>query len=315
MDAWPGHVTDILGGDVCAALAYRTPAAGVVMTPVTTIGMFDEAARTVTTTTSFGNWKKLVRIDADDRVALIYHARDHSGVDDRHLVVVQGRASFPERADGPWLTPEAEARVERFLLPRKTGPGWDWLGREYYDSRIPITVDVHRIVVFADDGAAEPSEVIGAALPGPPAPQEPPAKGTAPRVPAKRYRKRLRRSAHTLVGYTDADGFPTAHRIDVRAQGDTLVFDAPALPAGGRRAGVLAHWFEPQLVGQGSVVLTGWLHVDDGQARYAPHTASGYAVPASPLLFHLGASLAAKVGYRQAVRSGHVRDGTWRRAS
>lgn len=33
MSAWPEYVTDILGEEHCAALAYRTPAAGVAMTP------------------------------------------------------------------------------------------------------------------------------------------------------------------------------------------------------------------------------------------------------------------------------------------
>jgi hypothetical protein len=310
--SWPEHVRDIVGNDVCVALAYRTPAGGVVLTPVSTMGMFDDEASTMTTTTSFGFWKKLVRIAADDRVALVYHARDHSGTGPQHLVVAQGHASFPRRADSEWATPSAKARLDRFVPPQKHGWFWDWLGREYYEQRVPLTVRLHRMAVYSDDHSAQPSEVIGAGWPRQPASQEPPAKGTAPRVPAKRYAKRLAKAKHLLVGYTDHEGFPMAHRVGLRRAGDMLHLDSPALPPGMRRAGLLAHWFGPQLVGQGSVLLTGWLDVDKAGARYAPHTTAGYEVPASQLLFSVGGATAAKLGYRQAVKAGHVADGSWR---
>jgi hypothetical protein len=315
---WPDEVTSILGGDICVALAYRTPAGGVVMTPVTTIGMFDQAAGTVTTTSSFGNWKKLVRIAADDRVALVYHARDHGGASTPHLVVAQGRASFPDQPDGQWLTPEAAENIEKFMPIPKTGRFWSWIGREYAEARVPIVVSIHRMSVYDDPTASEPSLVIGAPPAAEPAPpQTAPRNGTEPRVAAKRYAKRLAKTRHRLIGFTDAEGFPTARATSFEHDGDTLTVDAPSLPPGGRRAGVLAHWFEAQLIGQGSVVLTGWLEVDEtsGLARYSPHTTSGYALPASKLLFSFGGGLNAKFGYRKAIKAGHVREGVWQRAS
>lgn len=314
MAAWPEHVREILAGDVCVALGYRTPAAGVVLTPVTTIGMFDEVAGTVTTTSSFGNWKKLARIDADDRVALVFHAREHGTATSEHLVVVQGHASFPDRADGAWFTPDVLERLERYMPAPREGRFWDWVGREYLELRVPVTVSVHRMIVLPTPTAEEPEVVLGEPLPAPAPPQSPPRKGTGPRVTARRYARRLGRARHTLVGYTDAEGFPMAKTASLRNEGDLLVVDAAGLPTGGRRAGVLAHWFDPQLVGQGSLVLTGWLEVDDAGARYAPHTTAGYEIPASTLMFSLGGGLAAKLGYRQAVKDGYVRDETWQRA-
>jgi hypothetical protein len=311
MPTWPEYVTDILANDVCVALAYRTPAGGVVLTPVTTFGTFDAQAGTVTTTTSFGTWKKLVRIAADDRVALVYHARDHSDVEHPHLVVAQGHASFPDTPDGSWLTAEALARVDRFVPVPKPGRVWDWIGREYYQERVAVTIAVRRLVVFDDDDAAGPSEVIGDPLAAEPPPQDPPAKGTAPRVRAKRYASRVRKSPHQLAGYAGGDGFPMAHRVSLSQDGETLRFTSPALPPGGRRAGVLAHWFGAQMLGQGTAVMTGWLDVDGGQASYSPHTVAGYVIPASRLVLAVGGGFNAKFGYRKAVKDGHVKDRAW----
>jgi hypothetical protein len=313
MAVWPEYVTDILGNDRCVALAYRTPAAGVALTPVVTLGAFDSDAATVTTTTSFGAWRKLVRLQADERAALVYHTRHLSDVDHPHLLVVQGRATFPD-VPGGWLPPELEARYDEFMHARRRGRFRDWIGHEYYEYRVPVTIAVERILAFDRDDRAEPSEVLGAAVTAPPEPQEPPAKGTAPRVAHRRWGSRFERARHHLVGYTDADGFPMAHRVEPRVEGDALRFECPALPAGGRRAGFLSHWFEHHMVGQGSDVFTGWLEVDDsGAARYAPHTVGGYAVPATDLAFELGSGLTMKFGYRRAVKRGLVRDGVWQR--
>lgn len=299
MPQWPQFVSDIMANDVCVALAYRTPAGGVVLTPVTTVGMHDPEAGTVTFTSSFGNWKKLVRMRADNRVALVYHARDHSGIDHPQLLVVQGVASFPSSADGNWLTAEAEARQSHFLPQRANGRFLRWATNEYYDHRVPVTVTVERIIVDATDR--------------PPAGPEhtAPAKGTAARVRSKKYLKRWKQSKHFLLGYVDVDGFPIAQRIAPSLDSDDVVCSGAGLPDGGRRAGVLAHWFEPRLVGQGSVLMTGWLDVHDGSARFSPHTVGGYAMPPKEPAYHLAGGLAAKFGYRAAVKKGHVRDGVW----
>ena len=301
MPDWPNHIIDIMSNDVCVALAYRTPAGGVVMTPVTTVGMHDPAAGTVTVTSSLGNWKKLVRMRDDDRVAIVYHARDHSGIEHPQLLVAQGRASFPDKADGNWLTPEAAARQHHFLPAHPKGRFLGWVTREYYDHRVPITIAVERIIV---DGADQPAA-------GPVS--TPPAKGTSARVKPKKYLKRWKNAKHFLLGYVDVDGFPTAHRITPRIDSGDIRFRDVRLPEGGRRAGLLAHWFEPKLVGQGSVLMTGWLEVHDGEGKFSPHTAGGYAMPPKELAYHLAGGLASKFGYRSALKKGLVRNGEWQR--
>lgn len=300
MQPVPTHIADILRNDVCVALAYRTPAGGVVMTPVSTLGMFDPDAGTVATTSSFGNWKKMRRMQEDDRVALVYHSRQHSSIDHPQVVVVQGRASFPDRATGSWVTPEVQRRMHEFLPDRPTGRFMRWATREYHDQRVLITIAIERVIVDAVD------------LPPPPPSQEPPAKGTAARVSAKKYRSRWNKSTDVLLGYVDSAGFPMAHVVSATLDGDDVVVDDPALPEGSRRAGLLAHWFAPRLVGQGSVVSTGWLQVDaGGRARFSPHTVAGYDLPPSMFMFHLAGGLAAKFGYRKAVKQRQVVDGVW----
>lgn len=313
MQGLPELISDILGNDRCVALACRTPAGGVALSPMTTFGMHDFAEGTVTATSSFANFAKLRHIDHDDRVAIIYHARDHSPVHHSHLIVVQGRASFPDRADGSWATPEAIARLDEFLKPRHRGTVWDWIGREYYVARVPITVTVHRVLVFDDDNSASPSLVIGAALPQDAPPQSAPKNGTGPRVKARKYVGRLKKSRHQILAWTDGEGFPTGRRVILKMDGDLIKVSSAGLPDGSRRAGALAHWFGPQCVPQGSAVMTGWVSNEGGTAVYAPHTVEGYVLPNSKLAYHVGGSLSTKVRYRKAVSLGYIRDGVWQR--
>jgi hypothetical protein len=67
------------------------------------------------------------------------------------------------------------------------------------------------------------------------------------------------------------------------------------LPPGGRRAGLLAHSFGPQVVGLVQHLYTGWL--ESGEiVRYAPHTARGLRLPANKTLTLLVNGLAARRG-------------------
>jgi hypothetical protein len=87
----------------------------------------------------------------------------------------------------------------------------------------------------------------------PPAPQRPPAKGAAPRVDSVRAGARAARLRHRLLGGVDADGFPVVVPVgEVRAQPGGMVLSVPVglVPAGGRRAGLIAHWFSPGVLGQ-----------------------------------------------------------------
>ena len=74
-------------------------------------------------------------------------------------MLVQGRASFPTSADRDWLesiTPE----WKRFLGPRSAGLAGRIL-EVYYWQRVPITIQVERIVAYPDDAAASKPQVLG----------------------------------------------------------------------------------------------------------------------------------------------------------
>jgi hypothetical protein len=63
-----------------------------------------------------------------------------------------------------------------------------------------------------------------------------------------------------------------------------LVVTVGLLPPGGRRAGLLAHAYRPQLVGLSTWIFTGWLEVRGHAAVYAPHTSKGFVAPPSKSL-------------------------------
>lgn len=307
---WPPRVVETLGGDLVVALASRTPAGGVVITPVSPLGTYDPAQETVTITTSLAFPRKLRRMARDDRVALLYHAREHGYARSPHLVLVQGRADFPDAPDGFW-TPEVEERWNKFLVPRKTGLVWDWLGHEYYDLRIPVTVHVHRMVVWSQPDASDQPTVIGPPLSGrTPADQSPPSGGTDSRVDLVRFQRRLQRSRHTLMAHVDADGYPMMTPGHLTIDGEVLAVTGVRLPQGERRAGILGHWFGKRGKGQGQAAFTGWLEARGDHGTYAAHTATGYAMPRlGDLTWSFAVSVASKLRYRKAIRTGDVHDG------
>ncbi len=105
-----------------------------------------------------------------------------------------------------------------------------------------------------------------------------------------------------------ADGYPVIVpvRIDGHdASGFRLSAASGLIPPGGRRAGLLAHGYHPQLIGIGTRAMTGWLEVGvDGTVTYAPHTAKGWSAPPMKNVLLVMNGLLAKLGYRRAVRKG-----------
>jgi len=299
---WDDDVDEVLTGDAAVGFSYATPAGGVVIVPMTTLGMRDRDAGTVTVTTSLGLPKKLERLRRDPRVALSYHAREHGFSSLPLHVLVQGVATVtpPDRAWLEGITPH----WERFLGPRHGGP----LGRlmhVYYWERVAITVHVERVLVH--DGSGAPARVLGTPLAPDPAPQAPPKLGTAPRVDVTRTARYLTKLPHALLGWTGGDGFPVVARVSgagASTDGVRLTTSDGPLPAGGRRAGLTCHTFREHMVGQEQRVHTGWLDVDEHGARYAPHTQKGYAVPPSSLLMAVGAAIGMRGGLREARRLG-----------
>jgi hypothetical protein len=293
---WSDDVDEILASDLTAALAYLTPAKGVLISPMAPLGMRDRDRGTVTLTSSLGLWKKLDRVRRSPEVAVAYHAREHGYTDQPGFVLVQGRASFgkPDRAWLESITPE----WDRFLVPRKGG----LVGRAldvYYWQRVEITIEVERVVAFAATDAIGDPVVTGSPRPGPPPAQDEPKKGIGPRVAPEKVAADVERLPHTLVGWCGADGFPDVAPVSgAMATEDGVRLELPpgSVPAGGRRAGLTAHRFWPRMVGQEQRVHTGWLTADGDEVSYAPHTRAGYRMPPSSLAYHVGcASLATRI--------------------
>ena len=289
MVTWSDDVDEILASDLAAGFAYLTPAKGVVITPMAPLALRDRQAGTVTLTTSQAMWKKLDRISRNSGVAIAYHARDYGLTNRPGFVLVQGRASFPTTADRDWLesiTPE----WERFLGPRIAGLPSRILD-VYYWQRVPITIEVERIVAYPDDAAAGKPQVLGKPLAEPAVPQKPPGGGTAPRVDATKVAAHAQRLPHTLLGWCGEDEMPVvvpAASVGGRESGVQLSVPAGAVPPGGRRAGLTSHQFQPRMIGQEQRVHTGWLESDGSdRVKYTPHTKAGYRLPSSKLAFVL----------------------------
>ena len=302
--SWDDEVDEVLQGDLTAALGYRTPAGGAVVLAVAPIGLHDREAGRVGFTTSLGFSKKLDRIARDRRVAMAFHAREHGTATSRAFVLVQGRATVIEHPS-PERRAEVFEHAARYLGPTPRGRFWDWWLREYGQVRVPVDVAVERIVTWPDLRCAGAPQVVGAPLPDdPPPPQRPPRNGTGPRVDATAVARRIRRTDHTLLAYCGTDGYPVVLPVDLGAAGThgLDLSSAAELPPGGRRAGLLAHSYQPRLCGLDTRQHTGWL---DGE-RYAPHTETGYRAPANKRFLLLLNGALAKRGVRQARRAGKL---------
>jgi hypothetical protein len=293
---WSDEVDEILAADLAVAVAYLTPAKGVLISPMAPLGMRDRERGTVTLTSSLGLWRKLDRIRRDPGVAVAYHARDHGFTDRPGFVLVQGRASFgkPDRA---WLE-SIEPEWDRFLPPRKGG----LVGRAfdvYYWQRVQITIEIDRVVAFPDTAATGQPVTTGSPRPEAAPPQGDPRNGTGPRLSTEKVAADVARLPHTLLGWCGADGLPEVVPVSAGSasnEGVRLEVPAGSVPPGGRRAGLTAHRFWPRMVGQEQRVHTGWLTAEGDAAAYAPHTRTGYRMPPSSIAYHLGcASLATRI--------------------
>jgi hypothetical protein len=314
-DHWPAAVDEILGGDQCVVLAHRTPARGVVLTPVTNFALRDREAGTVTVNSSIGMWRKLELLQRDPQVALAFHTRAHGFGGGSEYVLVQGRASLSSLVDrDAWLEPLGE-RWERFSgQPRDLGPLWDWWLRVYH-WRVNIEIAVERVTAWPDLACRGTPAIYGAPPPPlAPASQPAPARGEGPRIDHVRAAKRAARLPDVLLGWVGDDGLPVVVPVAVTGseqRGILLEAAAGLIPPGERRAGLLAHWFSRYVVGQRQRKHTGWLQARTAEPRliYAPHTEAGYSLPPSRLAFNLGAGFLSRRGLREAVRAGFLDGG------
>jgi hypothetical protein len=144
---WDDTVDDLIAGDLTGALGYRTPAGGVVVQAVAPIGLRDVARGRIGFTTSLGFSKKLERIALDRRVCMAFHAREHGSARGTVYALIQGRATVVERPSDAERAHISE-QASRYLGEGRTGPFWDsWL-REYYRARVPVWIDVDRVVTW-----------------------------------------------------------------------------------------------------------------------------------------------------------------------
>jgi hypothetical protein len=305
--SWPDTVDEILRGDQAVAFAYVTPARGVVVLPLTNVALSDRDAGQLTpVSSSVGMWKKLRRIQENPCVAVAYHTRMHAFSNRPEYVLLQGRASLTPLAERDWVDRHL-ANWERFSGPRSVGPIAErWL--RAYHWRVGVEVKVERLVTWSDLGCTCGGDVYGQPPPTTtPEPQRSPAKGTGPRIDHVRAAKRARRLPHVLLGWVGADGFPVVVPVTVSGtERKGIILELPPAvlaPAGGRRAGLLAHSF-----GQHQRKHTGWLEAEAGASRvlYAPHSESGYYLPRSRLLYRIGSGLVTNRGYREGRRVGFL---------
>ena len=107
---------------------------------------------------------------------------------------------------------------------------------------------------------------------------------------------------HILLAYLGADGFPLVVPVRAGAAGATASRSPGRLPGGGRRAGLLAHRYEPKLIGLETRQYTGWLE----DSIYAPHTENGFRAPANKTVLLLANGFMARRGLKQARALGRV---------
>ncbi len=304
--SWPAEADEVITGDLTAAAAYLTPAGGAVITGVAPCGMGDREAGILGFTTSLGFARKLERIIRNPRIALAFHARDHGFSASTVFALAQGLASVdltPSRERLEALAPQAQ----RFLGRVARGPVWDRLLREYYQERVVVDIAVRRVVTWPDLSASGEMAVTGAPWPGSPGPQRPPQQGTGPRVDVGKAARQISVLPHRVLAYRGTDGFPVVVPVQIAAHdaaGLRLVVAAGLLPPGGRRAGLLAHAYRPQLAGLSTRTFTGWLMVGTDAAVYAPHTSKGFVAPPAKNLLLVSNGLLAKYGLWRARREG-----------
>ena len=300
---WSDSDDAIIAGDLTAALAYATPAGGAVLTPVAPIGLRDRAAGTVTFTTSLGFGRKLDRIKANPHVALAFHAREHGFATGTGYVVVQGSASYDAHPNREVLERQVRPASTRFMGEPRTGPFWGrWLSA-YYEDRVLVTVQVKRVISWPDATCSGEPAVTGEPrhAQDPPS-QSAPKNGAAPRVDVQRAVRRIAKLHHVLLGWIGADGLPMVAPVSLGEASPSEIALRGPLPGGERRAGLLAHRYEAQLIGLEVRQYTGWLH----DRIYAPHTEQGFRAPANKTVLLLANGFMARRGLKRAQALGRA---------
>lgn len=309
---WSERVDGILGGDAIAVLGLVTPAAGVVLIPVAPVGMRDRVEGTVTFTSSLGYWRKLERIDRNNRVALLYSDRSHGHSEDPLTVLVQGDASIESCPNETFLDELFQVDMPRFFGLTPQGVVWDRLTHVYNRVRVRVTVSVKRLLAW-DPASGDVVETRGDPPPPKPRPQRVTAGGTGPRVSIRGTARRAARLRTTCLGYVGHDTYPVLTQVNIMDHStDGLdLSSVRRLPQGGRRASLFSQTFGPQLTGVSVQHLSGWLHVSQDGLRFSPHRARGFTAPFGMRFATFVGSIQTRVGLRKARQKGLVIGEGW----
>ncbi|MCE7883690.1 MAG: hypothetical protein DYH08_07490 [Actinobacteria bacterium ATB1] len=312
--AWPEEAVDIVGGDLCATFAYTTRFGGVSIAPVCPFGTFDERAGTIETSVPMMFVDKLRRLEDAPQAALGFFSRKHGLSATPGYVLAQGDVTFPDAPPAGYLEALHERWAE-FLgsvpeggIVRKLG------GDAYYDKRLPVTLNVRRLLYWKDPLAAGDPNVVGDPLAGPPSPQRPPKQGTDPLVASRKYVKQLERDDGHVLGFLDSEGRPFLVPFTPQVVDHRIVIGRDDLPRGGRRAAAMGFWCNPQLRGQGVWTVRGWLDVAGSSATFAPSASRKFNLSMGAFGQKVLTPILLGFKYRKAVRSGAVRDGAFVRS-
>ena len=197
--------------------------------------------------------------------------------------------------------------------PKRGRLFWDrWL-QEYYADRVPVTVKVERDRLLAEpDVRIRPDRRRRSTAGGTAVVAGSSGQRDGPRVDAERAARRLQRPEHQLLGFMDTDGYPFVVPVGVTGagpEGIQLTAAEGVLPAGARRAGLLAHSYRAKLVGLAARQHTGWLEVAEHagvHALYSPHTEQGFRAPGNKTLLLLGERPAREAGPSPRAARGKV---------
>jgi hypothetical protein len=127
--------------------------------------------------------------------------------------LVHGRATLSAPVpDYPTVLGE---HWDRFEPWSSTGALWKrW--QRIYATRVPIAIEVERIVAWPDLGCRGTPVVHGTPLStDPPASQRKPGKGTLPRIDARAAAAKAMRLPNVLLAWVGADGYPMVVPVDV----------------------------------------------------------------------------------------------------
>ena len=207
--------------DAAAGFAYLTPANGAVVTPMAPLGQCDREAGTITVSTSRACGRSSTASAPTPRspspTTLVSTASPRAPSSCSSRARVASRSSRPangtSRSYPDWGSGSCDRRGA-------ASPG-SWLD-VYYKQRVPITIDVERVLVLAGRDLQGRARRLWSTAAGAGGAAVPPKNGIGPRVDVAKVRSGIESLPHSLLAWAGADGLPIV--VSVRAKsGDAAV--------------------------------------------------------------------------------------------